>query len=173
MSENGTDDGDARRGDLSREDAHPRARAALTDAFFWDASDPGGPFGDETGLDVLEALRDLRVEDPRGSPLALLGALLARWKIADEGWDVVDQGEVQALGEADELGLITRDQAIIALAFAQIIVDGKVDAEVRRRAILALARQALPALLAPFGPRARQREAHVTRMREVLSPRWD
>ena len=173
MTGNGTDEGDPRRAELSREDAHPRARAALTDAFFWDASDPAGPFGDETGLDVLEALRDLRVEDPRGSPLGLLGELLARWEIADEGWDVVEAGEVQALGEADELGLITRDQAILALAFAQIIVDGRVDAEVRRRAILALARQALPALLAGFGPRARKREAYVTRMREVLGQRWD
>jgi|HubBroStandDraft_4_1064222.scaffolds.fasta_scaffold310958_2 uncharacterized protein YfeS len=173
MSENGTDDGDGQRGDLSREDAHPRARAALTDAFFWDASDPSGPFGDETGLDVLEALRDLRVEDPRGSPLVMLSGLLARWEIADEGWDVVEAGEVQALGEADELGLVTRDQAIVALAFAQIIVDGKVDAEVRRRAILALARQGLPALLAAFGLRARRREAYVTRMREVLAQRWD
>jgi uncharacterized protein YfeS len=172
MSENGTLD-DPRQAELAREDAHPRAREALTDAFFWDASDPCGPFGDETGLDVLEALRDLREEDPRGSPLPLLGELLARWEIADTGWDVVDAGEVQALGEADEMGLLTRDQAILALAFAELIAGGRIDAEVRRRAMLALTRQALPALLAGFGHRARTREAYVERMREILSRRWD
>ena len=172
MGENGTFD-DPRQAELSREDAHPRARTALTDAFFWDASDPCGPFGDETGLDVLEALRDFRDEEPEGSPIPLLGALLERWEIADEGWDVVDPGEVQALGEADELGLLTRDEAILALAFSELIVSGRIDPEVRRRAMLALARQSLPALLAGFGHRARAREAHVARMREVLSQRWD
>src|SRR5262245_14160416 len=73
--------------ELSRDDAHPRAREALTDAFFWDASDPCAPFGDETGQEVLEAFRDFRVEEPRGEPLSLLGELLARWEVADASWD--------------------------------------------------------------------------------------
>ena len=111
--------------DLSREDSHPRAREALTDAFFWDPTDLCSPFGDETGQEVLEAFRDFRVEEPRGNPLALLGDLLARWEVADEAWDAVDPDEVQAIGAADELGLLLRDEAVIALAFAQIVaVEG-------------------------------------------------
>jgi len=111
--------------ELAREDSHPRAREALADAFFWDASDLCSPFGDETGQEVLEAFRDFRVEEPRGNPLALLGELLARWEVADEAWDAVDPDEVQAIGAADELGLLLRDEAVIALAFAQIVVEGR------------------------------------------------
>jgi uncharacterized protein YfeS len=159
--------------ELSREDAHPRAREALADAFFWDQADPCAPFGDETGREVLEAFRDFRVEEPRGDPLALLAELLERWEVADASWEAVDADEVQALGADDELGLLVRDEAILALAFGQIIVEGRVDPEVRRRALLALVRQSLPALIHGWGDLARTRTARVERMRAVLSARWD
>lgn len=158
--------------DLSREDAHPRAREALTDAFFWDTSDPCAPFGDETGQEVLEAFRDFRVEEPRGEPLTLLAELLERWEVADASWDAVDADEVQAIGADDETGLLVRDEAILALAFAQIIVDGRLDAEVRRRAMLALTRQGLPALIHGWGDRAHARRERLERMRAVLGQRW-
>lgn len=159
--------------ELSRDDAHARAREALTDAFFWDASDPTAPFGGDVGLEVIEALRDARDEDPQGDLVALLDELLTCWEVASERWDVVDEAEVQAIGEEDELGLLLRDEALLALAFGQIVVEGRVDAEIRRRALLALRRQSLPALLYGFGDRARQRAERVERMREVLSRKWD
>jgi uncharacterized protein YfeS len=159
--------------ELSREDAHPRAREALRDDFFWNASDACAPFGDETGREVLEAFRDFRVEEPRGDPLALLAELLSRWEVADASWNVVDADEVQAIGADDELGLLVRDEAILALAFAQIIVDGRIDPEVRRRALLALSRQSLPALIHGWGDLSHTRTARIARMRAVLSMRWD
>ena len=165
--------GDPSHDDLSRDDSHPRAREALTDAFFWNPADPCGPFGDETGREVLAALRDFRVEEPRGKALDLLADLLARWEIADESWDAIDADEVQALGAADELGLLLRDEAILALVFAQIIVEGRADPEVRRRALLAITRQSLPALIHGWGDRARARSEHLERMRAVLGQRWD
>jgi uncharacterized protein YfeS len=159
--------------DLSRDDSHPRAREALAEGFFWDASDPCAPFGGETGQEVLEAFRDFRVEDPRGAPLSLLADLLARWEVADASWDVVDEDEVQALGADDELGLLVRDEAVIALAFAQIIEEGRVDPEVRRRALLAITRQGLPALIHGFGDSAHARREHLAAMRDALTRRWD
>ncbi len=158
--------------DLAREDSHPKAVEALVDEFFWDASDPCGPFGDETGREVLEAFRDFRETEPRGEALELLGELLERWEVADTGWDAMDADAVQAIGEEDELGLLVRDEAVIALAFAQIVVDGRVDLEVRRRAMLALGRQSLPALVHGWGELAAKRLAHVERMRAVLGRRW-
>ncbi len=158
---------------LSRDDGHPRARAALGDDFFWDTRDPCSPFGDETGQQVLEALRDFRVEEPRGAPLSLLAELLARWEVADASWDVVDADEVQAVGADDELGLLVRDEAILALAFAQLIVDGKIEPELRRRALLAITRQSLPALIHGWGDLARTRTARLASMRAVLVQRWD
>ena len=159
-------------GALSREEAHPRARAALPE-FIWDTGDPSSPFGDETGIEVLDALYDFRAEDPRGNPIALLDELLARWEVPSDHWEVVDEAAVEALGREDELGLLLRDEAVLALAFAQIIVEGRVEPEVRRRAMLALTRQALPALLHGAREPARTRAARLEQMREALALRWD
>ena len=159
--------------ELSPEDAHAKAREALTDAFFWDTEDAGAPFGNDTGREVLEALRDARVEDPGAISSPSSSELLARWEIADEHWDTVSEAEIEALGADDELGLIVRDEAILALAFGQLIEEGRIDAEVRRRALLALARQALPALLHGSGALPSARRKRVERMREILAQRWD
>ncbi|KYF59398.1 hypothetical protein BE08_42270 [Sorangium cellulosum] len=159
--------------DLSPDDCHPRAAAALTDAFFWSLTDETAPFGNETAHETLTAFRDFRDEHPRGSPLELLDELLARWEVESAHWNAVDAAEVQALGEEDEYGLLTRDEAILALAFSQIVTEGRLDPEVRRRALLALARQALPAVLSAFEGRALERALRIDRMRAVLSARWD
>lgn len=157
----------------SPDEAHPRAREALADAFFWDVADPTAPFGNETALQVLTALRDLRDEDRDASAVALLSELLSGWEIADEGWDVVGEAEVQELGERDELGLLVRDEALLGLCFGDLLLRGRLEPELRRRALLALTRQALPALLHGFGDRMQARRERVTRMREVLGRKWD
>ncbi|WP_438028132.1 hypothetical protein [Sorangium sp. So ce233] len=159
--------------DLSPDDCHPRAAAALTDPFFWSLTDETAPFGNETAHETLTAFRDFRDEHPKGSPVELLDELLARWEVGNDHWNAVDAAEVQALGEEDEYSLLTRDEAILALAFSQIVTEGRLDAEVRRRALLALARQALPALLSAFEGRALDRALRIDRMRAVLSGRWD
>jgi uncharacterized protein YfeS len=158
--------------DLSPENSHFRARAALTDAFFWDAADDTSPFGSETGRDVLEALRDFRDEHPRDSPVGLLDELLAKWEVVNDHWDAFEADAVQAIGEDDEYSLLTRDEAVIALAFAQIIVEGRIDPEVRRRAMFALKRQSLPALLHAWGARRFLRAERVERMTAVLVSPW-
>ncbi|WP_438009276.1 hypothetical protein WME89_11705 [Sorangium sp. So ce321] len=158
--------------DLSPDDCHPRAAAALTDPFFWSLTDETAPFGNETAHETLTAFRDFRDEHPKGSPLELLDALLARWEVENAHWNAVEAAEVQALGEDDEYSLLTRDEAILALAFGQIVTEGRLEPEVRRRALLALARQALPALLSAFEGRALERALRIDRMRAVLSERW-
>jgi len=76
-------EGDSTPHDLAREDAHPKAQEALTDAFFWDGNDLGAPLGGDTGRDVLEALRDAREADPRGNILVVLDEILAGWEVAN------------------------------------------------------------------------------------------
>ena len=159
--------------ELSREDAHPKALEALTEAFFWDANDLGSPLGGDTGRDVLEALRDAVESTPRVRPVTVLDEILARWEVANDSWDVVSEAEVQAIGEDDEFSLLTRDEAILALAFAQIVVEGRIDAEVRRRALLAVTRQNLPALLHGWGERRLERALRLEKMRQILASRWD
>jgi uncharacterized protein YfeS len=158
--------------DLSPEDSHPRAVAALKDAFFWSLIDDTAPFGNESAQTTLTAFRSYRDEHPKESPLPLLGELLVRWEVKDAHWEAIDPVEVQTIGEEDEYSLLTRDEVIIALAFSQIITDGRLDPELRRRALLAMCRQSLPALLHAWGARMSERAERIERMTAVLSARW-
>lgn len=164
---------DTQQPDALRDEAHPKAREALTDAFFWDTEDPGSPLGGDTGRDVLEAFRGAREEDPRGSVLTVLDEILASWEVANDSWDVVSESEVQAIGEEDEFSLLTRDETILALAFTQLVLEGRIEPEIRRRSLLALTRQTLPALLHGWGDQRLERALRVERMREILAKRWD
>jgi uncharacterized protein YfeS len=159
--------------DLSPDDSHPRAVAALKDAFFWSLTDDASPFGNESAQATLTAFRAYRDDHPGESPLGLLDELLARWEVEDAHWDALDPDEVQSIGAEDEYGLLTRDEVIIALAFSQLITDGKLAPELRRRALLAIRRQTLPALLHAWGARATERAERLERMAAVLSARWD
>ncbi len=157
---------------LARDDANPRAAAALTDAFFWDVDDDGAPLGSETGNETLALYRDWRDEHPDASTMTLLAELLARWEVADADWEATSAEAVAAAGEADEYSLLTRDEVILALAFAELIDEGHIDPEVQRRAVLATLRQELPLLLIAWGDRTLERAQRLERMRQVLSRPW-
>jgi uncharacterized protein YfeS len=158
--------------DLSPEDAHPKAAEALADRFYWDTGDPTGPFGNETGAEAFAAFREWRDDHPQASPIALLDALCARWEVENAHWDAASAAEVEAIGADDEFSLLTRDEALFGLAFGQIIDEGTLDPEIRRRALLAVRRQELPAFLHAWGDRATERADRLERMRAALARKW-
>jgi uncharacterized protein YfeS len=134
--------------ELSPENCNPRATSLLTDDFYWDCADDNSPFGNDTGADTLAQYREWRVHNPQSNPILFLDQLLEDWEVSNDHWDVTDPADVKELLEEDQFSFIMRDDAIIGLAFGQLLLEGKVDVEVKRRANTALQRQALPAVLA-------------------------
>jgi uncharacterized protein YfeS len=154
--------------ELSPADAHPRAAELLVAPFFWDTRDDAAPFGNETGAETLARFRAFRDEREGESALLLLAELLAHWEVADADWDATTPDAVAAAGAEDEFSLLMRDEIILALAFAELIEDGKIEREIQRRAVLATIRQALPLVLAPWGDRALARAERLDKMRQAL-----
>ena len=66
--------------------------------------------------------------------------------------------------------LVGQDNAIIAIAFAQFVLEGAIDEEMRSLAIIAIDRQILPVLLNRYDPRFKaRRKEQLTRMLAVLN----
>jgi uncharacterized protein YfeS len=160
--------------ELAPENAHPKAQAALTDEYFWDCTDDNSPFGNDTGADTLAFFREWRRDHPRGEPLRFLSGLMRDWEVTDDHWDATDPAEVARLVVSDRFSFVTRDDAIIALAFGQIVLAGRVDPEVKQRALTALHRQGLPAALerSPDEYRAKRR-GRLAAMAAVLQRDWE
>jgi uncharacterized protein YfeS len=72
------------------------------------------------------------------------------------------------LREKDVFSFIERDEAIIALAFGQLLLAGKVDAEPKRRALLAIERQSLPTVVKFWNEFAEERTERLKKMKSVL-----
>jgi uncharacterized protein YfeS len=130
-------------------ESHPEARELLADPFFWDAVDEYAPHGNDTGADLLEAFREWRRKH-RDVPVSrFLPLMLKRWDYA---------GDVEALlgkplsdwDEDDELTMEVLDEATIAIAFAQLKLEGRCDEDVRAAALGSIARQLDPAVHAHF-----------------------
>jgi hypothetical protein len=114
------------REDLSRFDG--RAAELLDDPFYWDPADDDAPHGNDAGADLLSAFRVWRPRHRAQLPVQFLKSLLQQWG-AD---DLADIG--------GELGRM-RAQAEIALAFAQIKVEGRCDGDAAALALAAIDRR--------------------------------
>lgn len=154
----------------SPETAHPKAAQILTNEFFWDCVDENSPFGNDTGADTLAFLRVWREAHPHSDPVEFLGKVLAEvFEVPDAHWDVVEPERVRELLVESEYEVSARDDAVIAVAFGQLVLEGNVETEIRRRALSALLRQESPAVMEHRGwVSPAERIERLRRMREAL-----
>lgn len=80
-------------------------------------------------------------------PIVFLDKLLAKWEVTNDFWDLTDESEIKKLRGKDKFSFYVRDYAVISLAFGQLLLAGKIDAEPKRRALLAIERQSLPIIV--------------------------
>jgi uncharacterized protein YfeS len=112
------------------------------DPIFTDDADEYAPLGNDAGHDVFADYRRWREKGNR--PGQFLPHLLQAWEIGDYDWDDQDAGVVvEEMRRSKEARYerLTRDDAIIALAFAQIIIDGDAQPRIVERALWAVRRQ--------------------------------
>lgn len=135
--------------EVTSETAHPRARELLAaDSIVWEYGDEDSPLGTDKGADTFASYLAFHAARPSAPVQHFIRSELASSEIADADWDLLDPARLYAALDADNgFSVLRRDDFIIGLAFAQVLVEGAVDAEVRRRALLALRRQATDVVL--------------------------
>ena len=141
---------------------------AELDPLLADEGNEYGPLGNDTGADVRGLyLRWRQAGKLRGR---FLPHLLQKWELEDRDWNDLDPERVgEQLAESPYQRLV-RDDLIIGLAFSQCLVDGKAEAEVKRRALVAIERQCLDGVLSFRGWEDRgERERNLEAMRRFLT----
>ena len=134
--------------EVTPETAHPKARQLLGDSIVWNFGDEDSPLGSDKGADTFASYLSFRAGQPTAPVQQFVRSELASSGIMDAGWDLLDATGLQRALKADAgFSVLMRDDFIIGLAFAQLLVEGAVDAEVRHRALLALRRQATDVVL--------------------------
>lgn len=123
------------------EDFHPQARDVLDDPFFWECTNDFSPNGNDTGADLLEAYRDWLKKHRDGQPIRFLERLAKQWGYA-------------GIAGMDEY---VRNEAAIALAFADIKLRGLCDEEAQRLALKSIERQRTEAVTSSSWPHREKR----------------
>jgi uncharacterized protein YfeS len=159
--------------ELAPDHAHPKAQRALTNTFFWSCIDDNTPFGNDNGADTLSFYREWRATHPSDAAIHFLTALLQGWSVTPTQWDVTAPEQIARLIAEDEFSFTHRDDVIIALAFGQIVLEGRVDADIIERALVALQRQATqPALDLWLESCHSERRRRLQLMTSILKQDW-
>jgi uncharacterized protein YfeS len=128
-------------------DYHPSARELLDDPLFWSKSDDLSPHGNDTGGDLLPQFRAWRRRHRAEDPIDFLPLILRRFECEPE-WRC---RPLSAWDTAVEQDIVTHDQAVLALAFGVIKLEGSCPSSVRQAALDAIARQLDPRVHEVFG----------------------
>ncbi len=155
--------------ELSRERGHPTARKLLKDPFFWDIADDGAPLGNDTGADTLAHYREWRKKNPgKAVELPLLG-ILKEWDERTSGEASGDVEELRKVLEADGLEIVDNDDHVIALAFAQLVLEGTVESTLRKQALKAIRRESMEVVISYRGwVSEKERRTRLEKMRQAL-----
>lgn len=137
--------------DVEWGDFHGNARSLLNDPFFWDPTNDFSPHGNDTGADLLTDYLKWNRKFPERDASDFFPGLLRRWQISEDTQDSMLRPVV--------------DQAMVALAFAEIKVLGQCAAGVKAKAVDAIRRMEARALAAEW----RHKEECLAGLRKSLA----
>jgi len=129
---------------LSHDTSHPRFVELATDGFYYDVCDDFSPFGSDDGADTLYALEDWYRTPDKNHEAAIdfLKSMLAGWDYGVPAdilrADAAARTAWLKASEMNEIFLVSECRARVAMAFGQLKITGKVDADILDEAIAAI-----------------------------------
>ncbi len=154
--------------ELKPENGHPLARQVLRDDFFWSLDDENSPLGNDDGADTLQSFYKWLKGNPTIDRKVFLDKVLAGWEVNNDKWDLLTNIKIKNEMKRDDFSLITRDNVVIALAFSQIVLEGKVEKDIKQKAFWALERQQSEVVLDSWGKYKEERRERLQKMKRVL-----
>jgi len=156
--------------------AHPRAHVLMSEPWLWDTTDEDAPFGSDEGNDCFQDFREWRAANPDEPVLSYLTPIIGTrgdWGDLYTA-DLVSvtaigrQVELIASGDIDPIEEIwRRDLSLIVVALTQLVLEGRLDAPVKRYAQWALQRQRHPEILR-MAPAPEKSARYLQKISEII-----
>jgi uncharacterized protein YfeS len=157
--------------EFSLKTAHPNAKSLMKEDFFWSPIDESAPFGSDAGSDAAYGILKWRKTHPSASSVSYLKELFDSYAFPPFAWDELDTVKIKAYMAASNMGLSflsSIDESIIGTAFAQFVLEGKIDPSLKDYVTKALQREMLPILTRQFG-QPDQVKGHNTEIKKMLA----
>lgn len=133
--------------ELAEDTAHPNAARLLDERFYWDPGDEHSPFGSDRGAEVLAYYRAAVEADPGLEGDEFLDELFQEWDVDRDFAEGIPAEQLAQRLEREHFHILAYDDAVIAAAFSQVVLQGEASAQVAESAIRSLERQMLPEVL--------------------------
>ncbi|WP_413862327.1 hypothetical protein [Methanobrevibacter sp. UBA417] len=131
--------------DFYGETPSPKAIEIADYEFFWDCVDQLAPFGSDEGYMAFVELCDWREDNPNAPLIECFNWILNSWdlNLEDYNEEILEDSNITKIikDKSFDEDLIMLDVTIIATAFGQLILEGKIDADVKNIVQLAVLRQ--------------------------------
>lgn len=154
--------------ELSAEGAHPKAKALLTEEFYWSPIDETGPFGNDDGSDAAFGFVEWREDHPRQNPKIYINELMEEWDYELFDWNELDTEQLKKLKDSMGIRMIMgQDDVLIAIGFSQFATEGRIDKELQELTVKAIQRELLPVMLDEFDEK--YRDSRRKKLQKMLS----
>lgn len=133
---------------------HNRAIEIANYEFFWDCVDELAPFGSDEGYMAFIELNDWIIENPEKTIFDCFKWIFDCWDLKIENFDenIIDNESInKIILDLDfNQDLLILDITIIATGFGQLIIEGKIDDEIKNIIHLSILRQMNSNVLSEF-----------------------
>ncbi|MBS1742529.1 MAG: hypothetical protein JST81_05785 [Bacteroidetes bacterium] len=139
---------------ISAKTMHPRARLYLKDSFYFNSNDETAPFGNTTGKKAWEDFYEWRQLNNGKPVITFLKNKIESADFSGENPEDPAPAPLQAFLMQHEYGsrmLYETDALVIAISFAQLYLEGRIDSDVKAMAIAAIKRESSALLLVNWG----------------------
>ena len=155
------------------EKAHPTAKRLMNEEFYWSPIEETAPFGSDDGADTYAGFADWRQTHKTENPTEFLTEQIGYWGYPTFDINETNIDKLKPYLKQSELGsryMSGIDAAIVAIAFGQLYLEGKVDKDFKATAITSIKRQLIPEMLNLWGDTYKStRETQLKKMLAVLN----
>ena len=127
---------------LSKKTAHPTAVRLLAEDYWWEEGNDFSPFGNDDGSDALYGFREWRLTHTNTEPEEYFDYLAESWGTSFQQKDWSDYEKIKK-EQTNNILYSAIDYSIIGVAFAQLILEGKISNGLKSYGAKAINRQIL------------------------------
>ena len=154
------------------EKAHSNAKKLMADSFFFSPIEETAPFGSDDGSGTYANFQSWRKTHPQESLIPFLKEQIDEWGYSKFDIRETDLEKLKPYLKQDEMNIQYMtgiDQAIVALAFGQLYLEGKIDTDIKELAIISINRELLPGILQLWGNYETTRKENLNKLLSVLN----
>lgn len=152
--------------------AHPNAKNLMTDSFFFSVIEETAPFGSDDGSDTYASFQDWRKNHLNESLITFLKNHIDSWGYPEFDINEIELEKLRPYLKQDKMSIQYMtgiDQAIVASAFGQLYLEGRIDNDIKDLAIISINRELLPDILKLWGNYENTRRINLNKLLSVLT----